>query len=248
MNTPVERKSQERPLTTTSYAVLSVLALRDHSTYELTRQMRLSLHYLWPRAESNVYAEPKRLVASGLAKSREEWNGGRRRTVYSITQAGRAALADWLASPSARQRYESEAVLKVFFAENGTVADLLASVRALREDAVAALEHFQRVADRYQAGEGQYPARFALSALVARLLSEQQAATARWAAWAEQLVSEWDTPSGADAEWGVEALRAIGEEFPLPEDPARELTQRRAPAPADERHPGAHRRAAVANS
>jgi DNA-binding PadR family transcriptional regulator len=240
MNTPIERKSQERSLTTTSYAVLSVLALGDHSTYELTRQMRLSLHYLWPRAESNVYAEPKRLVTAGLAESREEWNGSRRRTVYSITSAGRSALADWLASPSACQRYESESVLKVFFAENGTLDDLLTSIRALREDAVAALEHFQRVADRYAAGEGQYPERFALSALVARLLSEQQAATTRWAAWAEQLVSEWDTPSGADAEWGVETLRATGEEFPLREDPVREVMQGHAAARADEGDPGAH--------
>ena len=92
MNTPIESKSQERSLTTTSYAVLAVLALRDHSTYELTKQMRYSLHYLWPRAESNVYAEPKRLVAAGLAEAREGWTGERRRTVYSITNAGRRAL------------------------------------------------------------------------------------------------------------------------------------------------------------
>ena len=95
MNTPIESKSQgrERSLTTTSYGVLSVLSLRDHSTYELTRQMRLSLHYLWPRAESNVYAEPKRLVAAGLAEAREEWSGERRRTIYSITEAGAAEYA-----------------------------------------------------------------------------------------------------------------------------------------------------------
>ena len=227
MNTPIKSKSQERSLTTTSYGVLSLLALRDHSTYDLTRQMRLSLHYLWPRAESNVYAEPKRLVAAGLAAAREEWNGGRRRTIYSITKPGRAALADWLASPSSRQRYESEAVTKVFFAENGTRDDLLASIRAIREDAVTEIEHFQRIADLYEAGEGQYPQRFALSALAARLLGEQQAATARWAAWAERLVSEWHAQSGADAEWGVETLRATGEAFPLTEDPVREVVQPR---------------------
>ena len=107
MNTPDERKSQVRPLTTTSYAVLSVLALRDHSTYDLTKQMRYSLHYLWPRAESNVYAEPSRLVEAGLASSRQEFIGDRRRTVYSITHAGRRALSTWLAAPSARPRYES---------------------------------------------------------------------------------------------------------------------------------------------
>lgn len=219
MNTPIESNSQGRLLTTTSYGVLSVLALRDHSTYDLTKQMRLSLHYMWPRAESNVYAEPKRLVAAGLANAREEWNGGRRRTIYSITEAGRAALADWLASPSSRQRYESEALMKVFFAENGTQNDLLESIRALGEDALAAIEHFQRVTDPYEAGTGQYPERFALSALAARLLCEQQAATARWAAWAERVVSEWQRPSGDDARWGVDTIRATGEALPVPEDP-----------------------------
>lgn len=213
MNTPIESESQTRRLTTTSYAVLAVLALRDHSTYELAKQMRFSLHYLWPRAESNVYAEPKRLVAAGLAASREEWIGNRRRTVYSITAAGRAALTDWLGLPSSRQRYESEAVLKVLFGENGSPEDMLASIRAVREDAAAAVAHWQGVADLYDAGEGAYPNRFALSALVARLLGEQQAVTARWAAWAEEVVSQWDQSSAADVDWGVATIRATGGPF-----------------------------------
>ena len=115
--------------------------------------------------------------------------------------------------------------MKVFFSENGTQDDLLGSIRAIREDAVAALAHWQRVADVYEAGEGQYPQRFALSALVARLVGEQQAATARWADWAEELVSAWRAPFGADAEWGIETLRATGEPFPLAEDPVREVVQ-----------------------
>jgi DNA-binding PadR family transcriptional regulator len=223
MDTPNESNRQGRSLTATSYGVLAVLALRDHSTYELTKQMRYSLHYLWPRAESNVYAEPRRLVAEGLAVSREEFTGGRRRTVYAITDAGRAALARWLASPSSRQRYESEAVLKVLFAENGTLDDLLASIRAVGDDALAGVAHWQRVADRYHAGEGEYPARFGVSALVARLLGEQQAATARWAAWAQQVVSEWDEPLAAGVDWGVETIRATGEPFPLADDPVQDV-------------------------
>jgi len=224
MNTPNESKSQARPLTTTSYGVLSILALRDHSTYDLTRQMRMSLHYLWPRAESNVYAEPKRLVAAGLATAREEWTGGRRRTIYSITDLGREALAEWLASPSARQRYESEAVLKVLFAENGTKDDLLATIQGIREDALAVREHFLQFADVYDAGDGEYPERFDLSALAARLLGEQQAVTARWATWAEEIVSGWDGPSGADVVWGIETLRASGDGFAIAEDPVESQT------------------------
>jgi DNA-binding PadR family transcriptional regulator len=214
MNTPVESKSQARPLTTTSYAVLAALALRDHSTYELAKQIRMGWRYFWPRAESNVYAEPKRLVAAGLAESRKESTGRRPRTVYAITDAGRAELAAWIGASSSPQRYESEAVLKLFFAENGSRDDMLASIRAIREDASAGIAHFQRIANLYAAGEGQYPDRFALTALVARLLGEQHAATVRWADWAEELISRWDEPAGADVGWGVDAIRATGEAFP----------------------------------
>jgi DNA-binding PadR family transcriptional regulator len=213
MNTPIESKGQARTLTTTSYALLATLALRDHSTYELAGQTRRGWRYFWPRAESNVYAEPKRLVAAGLAEARKESTGQRPRTVYSITEAGRAALADWVAAPSTAQRYESEALLKIFFAENGTVEDMLASIRAIHDDATSALEHLQRLADLYADGEGEYPKRFAPSALVARLLTEQQDATRRWADWAEQIVSSWRSPLTADAGWGVETIRATGKPY-----------------------------------
>jgi PadR family transcriptional regulator AphA len=230
MNTPDERESQQRPLTTTSYAVLAVLSLRPHSTYDITRQMRLSMHYMWPRAESNVYPEPRRLVEAGLATAREEWNGHRRRTVYSITGAGRAALAEWLASPSAHQRYECEALVKVLFGENGTRDNLLESIRALGEDATAVMQHFLRIADRYAAGQGEYPWRFGLSGLAARLLMEQQAATLRWATWAAKVVAEWEAPLSADATWGVETLLASGQPLPLIEDPVRPIVRPEPPS------------------
>ena len=219
MNTPIESKSQERALTTTSYAVLSVLSLRDHSTYDLISQMQRSMHYMWPRAESNVYAEPRRLVEAGLATAREEWNGQRRRTVYSITKAGRAALAEWIASPSARPRYESEALVKVMFAENGSRDDLLASIRAIAADAAEGVRHFQEIADRYAAQQGEYPQRFGLSGLALRLAAEQQATTLRWAAWAEAVVTGWESPLGADAAWGIETLSSAGDQFPIEDDP-----------------------------
>jgi DNA-binding PadR family transcriptional regulator len=231
LNTPIESKSQaesqgqdpERALTTTSHAVLAVLSLRDHSTYDLIRQMRLSMHYMWPRAESNVYAEPRRLVEAGLATAREEWNGQRRRTIYSITSAGRAALADWIAAPSARPRYENEALVKVMFAENGTRDDLLKSIRELADDAEAGVRHFREIADRYAANQGEYPHRFGLSGLALRLAAELQAATLRWARWAEQVVAGWDSPLAADAAWGVDALSAAGEPLATDDDPVREM-------------------------
>jgi DNA-binding PadR family transcriptional regulator len=218
MNTPVESKSQDRELTTTSYAVLSILALRDHSTYDIARQMAISMHYMWPRAESNVYAEPRRLVHAGLATAREEWNGSRRRSVYSITDAGREAIARWLAAPSSPSRYESEACVKVFFAENGTVDDMVATIRGLGEESAAVIRLYLSIANQYAAGDGQYPQRFGLSGIAARLLLEQHAATVRWAEWAEKVVSDWETPLDENSNWGVATLRAAGTGFPIDED------------------------------
>jgi DNA-binding PadR family transcriptional regulator len=209
MDTPDERRSQPRALTTTSYAVLSILSLRDHSTYDLIRQMRLSLHFLWPRAESNVYAEPPRLVEAGLATMRVEWTGRRKRTVYGISDAGRQALAQWLAAPSSPDRFESEALLKVLFAENGTRDALLAAIDALAEDAKRVIDHFVRLADRYAASEGEYPRRFALTALAARLLLQQSETTLRWAEWGRDVARSWTTPLSGSPEWGVEAVRSI---------------------------------------
>ena len=72
-------------LTTTSYAVLGLLAVKPWSSYELTRQMDRSLGRIWPRAVSKLYEEPKKLVSHGLATASTEQNGQRTRTVYAIT-------------------------------------------------------------------------------------------------------------------------------------------------------------------
>src|SRR3954469_5697273 len=99
-------KKNETVLTTTSYAILGLLALRSWTTYELAKQMERTLHYFWPRAESRLYEEPKNLVAQGLAHAEKTYVGKRARTIYSITPEGREALKEWLAteaSPPALQ-------------------------------------------------------------------------------------------------------------------------------------------------
>src|SRR5947209_7648426 len=80
-------------LTTTSYALLTLLAVRSWTTYELAKQMRRNYHWFWPRAESKLYEEPKKLVALGLATATVDLVGRRPRTTYAITSAGREALA-----------------------------------------------------------------------------------------------------------------------------------------------------------
>ena len=79
-------------LSTTAYAVLGLLCLREWSAYELAQQMQRSMRIWWPRAESRAYEEPKRLVKLGLARSRDEGVGDRPRTIYTVTPKGRRAF------------------------------------------------------------------------------------------------------------------------------------------------------------
>src|SRR6266545_2781075 len=99
MSSVMSRPSDPSPpsLTTTSYAVLAQLTVHPWSTYELARQRVRYFRYVWPRAESAIYREVKRLAAMRLVAAKREFVGKRPRTVYSITEAGRQVLREWLA-------------------------------------------------------------------------------------------------------------------------------------------------------
>ena len=185
-------------LTTTSYAILGLLAVKSWSTYELIRQMDRSLGRIWPRAQSKLYEEPKKLVDRGLAEAATEWAGRRPRTTYSITSSGRRALAAWLHEPGDGPVVEFEQLLKIFFAEHGTKADALSALAAARGWAAERNEGNLAAARAYLAGEGPFQHRLAQHMLVGAFLTDFYAMVARWAEWATTMVNHWpDDPSQA---------------------------------------------------
>ena len=185
-----------RDRTTTSYAVLGLLAIRPWTTYELAKQVQRSLRWFWPRAERKLYDEPKRLVADGLATATREHTGRRGRTVYTITDAGRAALRDWLGEPVAPPTTEFEGMVKVFFADAGSTEQLLESLGRIEQQAV---ERVGEIAAMAATRPLAFPERAHLSALTMQLVREQEEATRRWAHWAGEQVRQWsDTTDPAD--------------------------------------------------
>lgn len=126
-------------------------------TYELARQMQRSTRHYWPRAESKIYEEPKKLVAHGLATATREYTGRRPRTVYAITSKGRKALRRWLDQPGQPPLVEFEGAVKALFAEQGTKAQLLTTLRSIRAQAEQTrAEHIALAADLAQTG-GPFP-------------------------------------------------------------------------------------------
>jgi PadR family transcriptional regulator AphA len=189
-------------LTTTSYAMLGMLAIRPWSTYELAKHMDRSLGRLWPRARSNLFNEPKKLVAHGLARASEEMAGRRPRTVYTITPKGRRALQRWLGTPGAGPVLEFEQLLKVFFADHGTKSDALSAVRDIRAWSEERNAENIAVARSYVAGTGPFPERAAVLAVVGGFLTDFADMVGTWADWATSIIDDWpDDPKDAEPIW-----------------------------------------------
>ena len=178
-------------LTTSSFAILGLLALRPWTTYELAKQMAVSLRNFWPRAESKLYEEPKKLVALGLAEVRAEHVGRRPRSVYEITAAGREALRAWLDEPGAMAVLEFESLVKVFFAEQGTRAQLAATLQRIVDEQRRRVAVDAEWARRYAAGETAFPERVAVLSLVGPLQAEMNQTILRWAEDALETVAGW---------------------------------------------------------
>jgi len=111
-------------MTPTSYLVLGLLADGPATSYQLKQRVAMSIGNFWEFAHSQLYDEPVRLADAGLVKTSAE-PGGRRRRTFTITEAGRAELAAWLAEPTpGRTDVRDPGLLKLFFAKYAKPRDV----------------------------------------------------------------------------------------------------------------------------
>jgi len=183
------------PTTTTSQALLGLLSLRSWTTYELAKQVQRSVGWFWPRAERKLYDEPKRLVAAGLAKSSAEMTGARPRTVYTITARGRKALQRWLDEPPVPPSLEFEGLVKVFFADNGSLEQLRSTLERIAETSDVRLAELEDKVEQNFADDIPFPDRRAINQVALRFQLDHERSIGTWARWALDQTAEWRTPT-----------------------------------------------------
>lgn len=112
-------KSKTIRLTTTSYAVMSLLQMLGEATpYDLKQALDRSIQNFWPVPHTTFYDEPTRLAKAGYLTQTQE-TGGRRRKRYALTDSGREALREWADSTvTAPSQFRDEGMLKVFAGAN----------------------------------------------------------------------------------------------------------------------------------
>ena len=181
-------------LTVTSYALLGQLALRPWSVYEMTKNVGRTLHWFWPRAESVLYAEVKRLVGLGLAAAKSEpGRRGRDRAVYSLTDEGRAALTAWLAEPSAGGfALHAEPLVRVHLAPYGTKEDLVRALEEARDHAESLLRQALTIATEFVEGRHQFQDQVHVRSILFDYLWHSGLTTWLWAVRSLERVGAWD--------------------------------------------------------
>jgi DNA-binding PadR family transcriptional regulator len=131
---PVARSPLPIKLSPTSYLVLGMVRLGIGSGYAIKKVADQSTQNFWPISLALIYPELARLGGAGLLKRRDDPQGGRARSAYTITAKGEKALAAWLRSAKAAPvQIRDEAMLKLFLADALEGEDQLQLIRALRE-------------------------------------------------------------------------------------------------------------------
>lgn len=138
----------------TTYALLGLLAARSWTGYELTNQVRRSLRFVWGSSEGHLYREQKRLIELGWATVEREPVGKRHRNRYTITPEGRSAMREWLSTEPDELRLEIEGLVRMFYADQGSVEDLLSSMEATARVARSMRDRLLGFVDEYLEEDG----------------------------------------------------------------------------------------------
>jgi DNA-binding PadR family transcriptional regulator len=139
-------------LTPTSYVVLGLITAAGRATtpYDLKQMHAAGIGGFWTLNHAQLYAEPERLVSGGfLSVEREE--SGRRRKLYSVTEAGKRALDEWLATPSDEfTELRDLGLLQLFFgADPAAVAEVQLRIHG---EALASYEGLHATASSWPDG------------------------------------------------------------------------------------------------
>jgi DNA-binding PadR family transcriptional regulator len=189
---------------------LGLLAVQPWTAYELVAQTRRSLHYFWPRSETHLYTELKRLVERGHAQAEMVEGRRRQRTRYTITPKGRAALQDWLGTEPAPPSLEIEGLLRVLLADQGTANDLSAALETTARQARELRAGGIALSEELLATGGPFPQRLHLTERVASFYGEFLRLLIRWCDETLAEVQTWpDTRDIGLTQQGRERLEEL---------------------------------------
>ena len=130
-----------------AYLVLGMIATGCRSGYEISKTAEITSRFFWAAGDGQIYPQLRKLADAGLIAGERESQGERERVLYTLTDDGRAALDEWLLSAAAPMwELRDEGLLKLFFADHLTTAQLRERVSVLRDSHQRALDRLREIA------------------------------------------------------------------------------------------------------
>jgi PadR family transcriptional regulator, regulatory protein AphA len=99
-----------------SYEILGLVGNGGAGAHDLMRMAKHGRILDWA-GESQYYVEPKRLARHGYLQAHKEPGKTRERTVYTLTDKGRRALADYARTPVTVTPLKSDALLRLLICD-----------------------------------------------------------------------------------------------------------------------------------
>lgn len=113
--------------------ILGLLCHEELTGYEIKKRMDTTLKYFWSASYGSIYPALSDLVNRGLATKREEAENKRNKLIYTITDAGRNYLKEWLKLPVEKDELRYETLLKLFFGNELGAEQTLLHIKAFEE-------------------------------------------------------------------------------------------------------------------
>ncbi|MEV5509646.1 PadR family transcriptional regulator [Streptomyces orinoci] len=125
------------------HAILVSLLEKPGSGYELARRFDRSIGYFWTATHQQIYRVLKRMESEGWVAVREVAQQGRPdKKHYSVAEAGRAALAEWLHEPIEPESVRHDLAVKIRGAAFDDPSALIRQVERYRQVHSERLAHY----------------------------------------------------------------------------------------------------------
>jgi DNA-binding PadR family transcriptional regulator len=134
-------------------AILATLLEGEASGYDLSKGFDASVANFWMATPQQLYKELETLEAQGLVTARVvEQDRRPNKRLFSLTEAGRAALRDFTAQPAKITAIRDELLVKVQAVDAGDVEAVRKAIAERLDYATAKLARYDRMRARMLAG------------------------------------------------------------------------------------------------
>lgn len=137
------------------FLLLGLLILSPMTGYELQQFIKKNLSLICSHSAGSVQAALAKLEREGKVTATQREEGGRRKRVFSVTGAGRAAFSLWAEQPMQAGRAKNMELSRLFFAglvgpeeRLAAIRDYIRQLEETRAVLLAIQSHFRQMARR----------------------------------------------------------------------------------------------------